>query len=57
MCASGGLLCKPAGSNYLFFAAFLADFFLPPFFAAFFFPPFLVAILSSPSFPDLVFLT
>ena len=41
-----------AGPNYLFFAAFFADFFLPPppFFAAFFFPPFLVAISSMCSF-------
>jgi hypothetical protein len=46
LCASGGLMLKPAGSNYLFFAAFFAAFFFPPdFFAAFFFPPFLVAIL------------
>lgn len=45
VCASGRLL-YPAGSNYLFLAAFLAPaFFLaPPFFAADFFAPFLVAI-------------
>jgi hypothetical protein len=49
VCASGGLLLKRPGSNYLFlaafFAPFFADFLAPPFFAAFF-PPFLVAILS-----------
>src|SRR5437588_547874 len=49
LCASGRLLLYPAGSNYLFLAAFLAPPFLaaflaPPFFAADFFPPFLVAI-------------
>jgi len=60
MCASGVFEVFPAGSNYLFLAAFFAPpffaaFLAPPFFAAFF-PPFLVAIACLLLFSDLVFL-
>src|ERR1044072_8820080 len=55
VCAGGRFVLCPAGSGYVFFAAFLVPppffeaFLVPPFFAAFF-PPFLVAIASMCSF-------